>query len=124
MCVCGLCLVVEGAGDIQVTHSFDVIVRNLWAAPYYNTDLELAVSLIADLELPVQGMLLMGDEIKPESDWTLGYFRLLDHQLMSLDRVIEDHVIFLVEGPVLKVDDWWPNIIVTENGVIIPDFDL
>jgi hypothetical protein len=101
MSVCLLCLVVEGACNIQVAHALNVIVRNILTSPDNHPDLKLTVSLIADLELSVERVFLVGDDIQPEPDRTLGDFRLLRHEFMGFDGVVEDHIVFLIEGTVL-----------------------
>lgn len=58
--------IVEGASHVQVTHAFDIIVRDFGTTPNDNSDLELAVFLISDIELSVERVLLVWNQIHPE----------------------------------------------------------
>ena len=96
-----LCLVVKRACYIKITHSFNIIIRNIRAAPYHYPDFKFTVLLVTDIKLSVKWMLLMGNQVHPKPYWTLRDFRLLYHQFMCLNRIVKDNVILLVKCSIL-----------------------
>lgn len=60
--------IVEGASHIQVAHTFDIIVRDFGTTPNDDSDLELTVFLISDIELSVERVFLVWNQIHPEPD--------------------------------------------------------